>query len=426
MNTKESLLKELDRTDRVTRSLLEDLSDEQLLVPYHRGINPPLWELGHCAFFYEFFLLRARDQIPPRMPGYDDVWDSFETHHQERWESGIVPEKQVAMDYYESVIEATRERIARVAMIPEELYLYKYCIFHQHMHLESLVWARQTLGYPAPSFAGAWEGETPSGLRGEVRVEGGAYPIGRPAGREDFATEGFAFDNEKPGFMQELESFTIAKTLVSNGEFAEFVDDGGYEREALWSHNGRRWKKAAIRRHPEYWRPGADGWELRRFDTWHPLNAEGPFVHASYWEAEAYCQWAGRRLPSEGEWEAAARGKEGRQFPWGEEMDASRVNMDGGCCGLGSVDALRAGATPEGALQMIGTAWEWTTDQYLPYSGFTVDMYPYMSTLQFGYHKVTKGGSCASCSPLIRSSYRQAYYPDRTDAFTGFRTCGLG
>lgn len=424
MNTTESLLAELNRSDRLTRSLLDDLSDEQLAVPYDRGINPPLWELGHTAFFYEYFLLRERDKIAPRMPGYDEIWDSFETRHRDRWKEGVVPDKKAALDYYSGIIEATRERIESRELIPEELYLYKYCLFHQHMHLESLLWARQTLAYPAPSCVGEWKDDGQRGERGDVRVEVGAYLMGRPSGTEDYAAEGFAFDNEKPGFLPELEAFTISKTLVSNGEFAEFVADGGYTREELWSYGGRGWREENKRDHPHYWRKAGGGWEVRLFHQWHALEPDAPVLHVSYWEAEAYCCWAGRRLPTEHEWEAAARGKAGRLFPWGEVMDASRVVMDGGSFGQVPVDALVAGATPEGCLQMIGTAWEWTTSQYLPYPGFTVDMYPYMSTLQFGYHKVTKGGSCATASPLIRNTYRQAYFPDRTDAFLGFRTCG--
>ena len=148
-----------------------------------------------------------------------------------------------------------------------------------------------------------------------------------------------------------------------------------------------------------------------------------PVLHVSFWEAEAFCEWAGRRLPSEHEWEAAARGKAAGNFPWGDSMDATRVDMDARYLGLTPVGALGEGASGAGCLQMLGTAWEWTSSQFLPYDGFKIDMYHYMSVLQFGDHKVTKGGSCATCSSLIRNTYRQAYFPGRTDAFTGFRTC---
>ena len=167
----------------------------------------------------------------------------------------------------------------------------------------------------------------------------------------------------------------------------------------------------------------------RQFDQWKPLVSEFPVMHISYWEAEAFCRWAGRRLPTEHEWEVAAlgniNGQKTRKFPWGDTMDASKVDMDGLHMANIPVTAYPEGDSPFGCRQMLGTAWEWTSSQYLPYDGFAVDMYPFMSTLQFGYHKTTKGGSCATSSILIRGSYRQAYLPNRTDAYVGFRTCAL-
>jgi iron(II)-dependent oxidoreductase len=426
MNTKEALLEELDRTDRRTVALLEDLSEGQLDVPYDRGINPPLWELGHSAFFYEFFLLRACDGIAPRMPGYDDIWDSFEVQHRERWRKDVVPGRQAALDYYRGIFEEVRERLEKRDLTPEEHYLYKYVIFHQHMHIESLIWARQTLGYQAPS---SIAGSPLDGNRGDLAAEGdvvlpqGSCFIGMPGDSPDFATTGFAFDNEKPGFKADVEEFAISTTLVSNGEFLEFVESGAYSDGKAWSHGGRRWLESG-HRHPVYWRRASGGgWEWRCFDRWRPLPLEEPVLHVSFWEAEAFARWAGRRLPTEREWEAAARGTGGRMFPWGESMEPERVDMDCLAPHRAPVGGLAGGATPDGCLQMIGTAWEWTSSQFLPYDGFKVDMYPYMSTIQFGDHKVTKGGSWATSSCLIRGSYRQAYYPDRSDVFVGFRTC---
>ncbi len=429
MNTQGELAAELERTDRRTRELLADLDDEQLAVPYHRGINPPIWELGHAAFFYEYFLLRELGGRAARMPGYDDIWDSFEITHRHRWVQGVVPDKASAFDYYTRVIDEARGRLEDREIGRQEHYLYRYVIAHQQMHIESLIWARQTLGYPAPRFSDPAPAPPPLAAEagGDAAVPGGKYFVGMPVDREGMATSGFSFDNERPGFEVELESFAIAKTPVSNGEFLEFVEDGGYGEESLWSFGGRCWLaegEGGGRRHPEYWRRGDGGsWQVRRFDRWHDLPPEAPALHLSYWEAQAFCEWAGRRLPTEPEWEAAARGPGAKRFPWGDAMDAARVDMDGVLLGASPVHAFPAGASDFGALQMMGTAWEWTDSQFLPYAGFEIDMYHYMSVLQFGDHKVTKGGSCATCSSLIRNSYRQAYLPGRTDVFTGFRTC---
>ena len=298
------------------------------------------------------------------------------------------------------------------------------------MHIESLIWARQTLAYPKPSFSGReTAGGTDCASPGDVAIDAGEYSIGMPADAADFATSGFSFDNERPGFRVALDAFKIARTLVSNREFLEFVEAGGYQDESLWSFGGRCWLAegdGGSRARPAYWRKGEGGaWQRRDFDQWIDLPMESPVMHVSFWEAEAFCRWAGRRLPSEHEWEAAARGIGAQHFPWGASMEPERVDMDARYLGLAPAGALEGGASPAGCLQMLGTAWEWTSSQFLPYDGFKIDMYRYMSVLQFGDHKVTKGGSCATCSGLIRNTYRQAYFPGRTDVFTGFRTCAV-
>lgn len=321
--------------------------------------------------------------------------------------------------------------MAKRELTPEEQYLYRYAIYHQHMHVESLIWCRQTLGYASPPTASRLPVEEvtsgPSQGDRDARVPAGEYPIGIVAEGADYATCGFGFDNEKPGFRVGIEAFRISKALVSNGEFLEFVAAGMYEKPEVWSYGGRHWLSSQEARHPVYWRCEEDGaWSERVFDAWQPLQLEAPIRHVSYWEAEAFARWAGRRLPTEFEWEAAARGQEGRLYPWGSAIPERRdayLDMDGTGLGQGSVRGLPAGASPFGCLQLLGTVWEWTTSQFLPYAGFQVDMYPYMSTLQFGDHKVARGGSCATSSCLIRATYRQAYHPDRRDVFTGFRTC---
>ena len=411
MNTKQDLLRELDVTD------------QQLAVPYSQGINPPIWEIGHAAFFYEVFVLRALDGAPARMPGYDEIWDSFEIPHRERWKDGVVPDRVTTLDYYDRMIDAMRERIATQELDPRVHYLYKYAIFHQHMHIESLIWCRQSLGYGKPPGARAPSLSGHGTSFGDAEIPPGEYPIGLSPGSDNESTTHFGFDNEKPGFVKALETFEISKTLVSHREYLQFVEDGGYRDLRHWSFGGKRWLAESEAVHPHYWRKADGDWQCRHFDTWQSLPLDAPVLHVNFWEAEAYCEWAGRRLPNEFEWEAAARGHEGLLYPWGDAMDAACVDMDATSLGQSPVDALEAGASPHGVFQMLGTAWEWTTSQFLPYDGFKVDMYPYMSTLQFGDHKVAKGGSCATSSCLIRNTYRQAYYPSRHDVFVGFRTC---
>ena len=423
MNTKQDLLREFDNTDQRTLALLEDLDERQLAVPYERGINPPIWEIGHAAFFYEVFVLRALDGVSARMPGYDEIWDSFEIPHCERWQDGVVPDKATTMDYYRRILGEVRDRITSKELTSQAHYLYKYAIFHQHMHLESLLWCRQTLGYAKPPGAQAEHLSGDGSSLGDALIPADKYPIGIQSNTGNEATTHFAFDNEKPAFEKTLETFEISKTLVSNHEFLQFVEDGGYKDDRHWSCGGKRWLAKNKALHRCYWRKDDSIWQIRQFDTWQDLPESSAVVHVNFWEAEAYCQWSGRRLPTEFEWEAAARGDDGRLFPWGDVMDTNIVDMDAGAFGNVDVNALEPGSSPFGCRQMLGTVWEWTTSQFLPYDGFKVDMYPYMSTLQFGDHKVARGGSCATSSCLIRNTYRQAYHPDRQDVFVGFRTC---
>lgn len=447
MDDKETLLEALNEARERTLALVDTLTAEQLRVPYHPGVNPPLWELGHAAYFYEVFVLEELDGTPHFDPAMDDLWDSFHVEHRDRWREDLFPDLEQTRRYFSAVYDRVAERLRTRPLTARGRYLHRYAIFHQHMHIESMTWCRQTVGYAPPPHApvpkaGLGAARAEDGERGDVHVPGGTYLIGMPADSSDFAGRDFAFDNEKPRHEVDLDAFAISPTLVSNGEFLAFVEDGGYERSELWSFGGRQWlatdvdvalalgePEAVWRKpcHPLYWRQRDGEWQARLFDRWQTLRPDRPVTHVSYWEAEAFCAWAGRRLPSEAEWEAAALGNHSgapiRRFPWGDEFDRKKADLDASYMAQQPVTAMAEGQSPFGCRQMLGTVWEWTRDQFLPYDGFAVDIYPFMSTLQFGDHKVSRGGSCATSSALIRGTYRQAYLPGRNDVYTGFRTC---
>lgn len=444
-DVKANLLAELEQARVRTERLICTLPEDKLDVPYHPGVNPPLWEMGHSAFFYEVFVFNLLAGTPSYDPAMDDLWDSFHVEHRDRWRSDLFPGRDKTLAYFRTIYDRMAERIHSKPLTDEDLYLYRYAIFHQNMHIESLIWCRQTVAYPAPP---DYVGDRPARsepVSGDAEVPAGRWLIGMPGTSESYAREDFAFDNEKPRFEVELDAFRISRTLVSNREFQAFVDDGGYQRRELWSFGGRKWLETEqdlslvhgldepvlrVPRHPLYWRWHENRWQERLFDRWQPLNPDAPVTHVTYWEAEAWCNWAGRRLPTEYEWEVAAlanrSGEAFRRFPWGNEAPTlQHADMDGRNQARNPVWDYPAGESPFGCRQMIGSVWEWTSNQFLPYDGFKVDMYPFMSTLQFGDHKVTKGGSCATSSNLIRGTYRQAYLPLRNDVYTGFRTCPL-
>jgi iron(II)-dependent oxidoreductase len=245
----------------------------------------------------------------------------------------------------------------------------------------------------------------------------------------------FAFDNEKWAHPVEVKPFAIARTPVTQEEFRAFVEDRGYLREELWTPEGWAWRERAGAEHPVYWRKeSSGGWLRRDFDRWIGLEPYRPVIHVNWHEAQAYCRWAGRRLPTEAEWEAAASVEEAsraaasrrRRYPWGERPpDAKRANLDSNRLGCVSVGALPEGDSAAGCRQMLGNVWEWTESNFLPYPGFAPDPYKEYSEPWFRTHKVLRGGCWATRARLLSNTYRNFYMPDRRDVWAGFRTCRL-
>ncbi len=212
---------------------------------------------------------------------------------------------------------------------------------------------------------------------------------------------------------------------------AAFVDDGGYRDRRWWSEDGWAWRTREEAAHPIYWRHDGRRWHCRVFDAWRPIDPSLPAVHVSYFEAEAYCRWAGRRLPTEAEWELAASAEPAgnaddasRRFPWGGEAAlVSRANVDGEHGGVAPVVAWAAGDSAGGVRQLIGNVWEWTSSVFEPFPGFEADRYADFSQPWFGGRRVLRGGSWASRGRMIRNTLRNFFPPDRRDIFAGFRTC---
>jgi len=412
---------------RRSLALIADLDDEQLRhgIPRHADLNPLLWEVGHVAWFQERWVLR-RNGSPSGIDRADDLYDSTRTPHLVRWDLPL-PDRARTLEYLADVETRVLERLLQVqGGAPDELYHQAYAMFHEDMHAEAFTVTRQWCGYPPPAFApgarenaGAWPGD--------VEVPGGAFQLG--ATRE----EGFVFDNEKWAHTVKVPSFRIARAAVTQAEFAHFVDSGGYEDDGPWSEAGRGWRAALGSKHPGYWRHSESGWLRRHFDRWVSLEPHRPAACISYYEAEAFCAYAGRRVPTETEWEMAASldPSTGRKnfHPWGfQPARAEHANLVCTSDGAGSADTVDVAvhATGDSAVccrQMAGNVWEWTSDWFEPYPGFSPDMYREYSWPWFYDHKVLRGGSSATTARLLRNTWRNYARPFRRDLFTGFRTC---
>jgi len=403
---------------RRTQSLTGDLRGEQLFGPKLSIVNPVLWELGHVAWFQEHWCLRLRPDeslADSLLKGSDALYDSAKVAHDTRWDLPL-PSLSGTLDYQERVLERILERLERESSDPWFVYFVQLAIFHEDMHAEAFHYTRQTLGYsdPLQSTASAENAGTEE-LRGDTEVAGGTYLVG--ASRNS----GFHFDNEKWAHPVTVTPFRIARAPVTNREFLEFVREGGYRRRDWWSAEGWERKQASM---PRYWKGGGDEWLERRFLDWVPLEPDLPVMHVDWHEANAYCRYAGRRLPTEAEWEIAASVAEAgvrRRYPWGNSNDGGRANLGGR--GRAPVDAYASGDSYGGCRQMIGNVWEWTSSAFEPYPGFVSDPYREYSEPWFGTHKVLRGGSFTTPARLIANSWRNFYQPDRGDVFAGFRTC---
>lgn len=458
MGVKELVATMRDFRER-TLALVGDLDDQRLIGPRIAIVNPPLWEIGHVAWTQEFWTLRHLRHEKPLLENGDRLYNSTDVAHDTRWEL-LLPTRESTLGYMNEVIERAIARIDNAKELSaDEFYFYWLTTFHEGMHAEALAYTRQTLGYQPPPFlkptvcADVDQRACP----GDVEIPGGGFTIGAT---QDFP---FVFDNEKWAHEVEIKPFRIARAPVTNGEFLEFVEEGGYRERRYWSDDGWRWlesggapqlEKSFARffnktlneptelmafkerlDHPVYWHPLDNGrWQQRVYDRYVLLNEDLPVVHVGWYEAEAFCNWAGRRLPTEAEWEVAASAglaagdselsKRRRYFAWGDEVPSAELaNLDWHGGGLIEVGAHSSGDSAFGCRQMIGNVWEWTADDFLPYPGFSVGPYKEYSEPWFGTHKVLRGGCWATSSRLIRNSWRNFYTPDRRDVWAGFRTC---
>ncbi len=425
----QDLIQQLTDARARTCALIDQLSDEQLMGPRLPTINPLRWEIGHTAYFYEYWVLRHHYKEPALISDIDQLFDSIHIPHESRWDLKL-PTLHDTITYMQEVKEKVVMYLSNGKHDAKRDYLVQYSIFHEDMHCEAFTYTRQTLAYPEPKIPRQQDEHNHTSIQGDANIPAGSFQLGA------INSEAFVFDNEKWAHEHAVEAFKISRVAVSNDDYRRFVNDDGYQRAEFWCEQGWAWRSNLKLQHPRYWRHASNesGWQIRWFNSWHDMQPDVAVVNINWYEANAYCRWAKRRLPTELEWEVAASSTldnktlsmTKRYYPWGDEpCESKHANFNGLTLGPINVNAKPAGDSAFGCRQMLGNVWEWTSTAFTPYPGFTPDMYQDYSQPLFNKTKVLRGGCWATRSRLVRNTLRNYYGPERNDVFAGFRTCAI-
>ena len=412
-----------------TLLLIGPVPEEELMNQHDRLMSPVVWDLGHIAHFEELWLVRNLEG-PVRFGEMPGMFNPFENPRSVR--GGLaLPRLAGTLDHMACTRRAVLERAAAGdggnadPALLHGGYVYRMVAQHEYQHGETILQALQLKDdgarYRAPRAVAPPPGRpVAADADGMVRFPGGTVEIGT-----DDRTA--AYDNERPRHPVELAPFRIGAAPVTNGEYARFIADGGYQARSLWSDEGWKHREEADLAAPQFWEMRDGEWWTRSMDAEAPVDPQRPVCHVCWHEAEAYCRWAGARLPAEQEWEAAASWDPAtgtkRAYPWGDDpptpLDA---NLDQLAFGTAQVGAYPRNVSPIGAYGMIGDVWEWTASDFRPWPGFQAFPYPEYSAVFFGpEYRVLRGGSWATRPGAVRNTFRNWDYPIRRQIFSGFR-----
>ena len=417
------LAHELTRTRERSRLLTEAVDEDDLVAQHSPLMSPLVWDYAHIGNMEELWLVRDVGGRDPVRVDIDNLYDAFLHARRDRPNLPLLRPAE-ARSYVDAVRAKALDVLDTVPLEGRPLldhgFAFGMIVQHEQQHDETMAATHQlrdgapVLHAPPPPPAG----ERPAAS--EVLIPAGEFTMGTD-------TEPWALDNERPAHRVHLDSFWIDTTPVTNGAYQEFIAAGGYDDRRWWTEEGWAHRQRAGLTAPQFWMRDGDRWLRRRFGVVEPVPAGEPVQHVCFHEADAYARWAGKRLPTEAEWEKAARHDpatgRSRRWPWGDEDPTpAHANLGQRHLQPAPSGAYAAGESAYGVRQLIGDVWEWTSSGFHAYPGFAAFPYREYSEVFFGGdHRVLRGGSWATDAAAVRGTFRNWDHPIRRQIFSGFR-----
>jgi iron(II)-dependent oxidoreductase len=408
---------------RARSTALTDAVDEADLMAQHSPLMSPLvWDLAHIGSQEELWLVRDVGGRVPLRPEIDGLYDAFQHSRASRVELPLLtpPEtRSYVAEVRDKALDVLGRSPLRGRRLEDGGFAFGMIVQHEQQHAETMLATHQlrtggpVLHAPAPPAGRALS-------TSEVFVPGGPFEMGS-------SVEPWALDNERPAHVVHVDAHWIDTAPVTNGAYAEFVDAGGYDDPRWWSDAGWKHRTDAQLVAPQFWVRDGGTWHRRRFGVLAPIVVDEPVVHVCFHEADAYARWAGKRLPTEAEWEKAARHDpatgRSRRYPWGDEdPTAEHANLGQRHLQPAAVGAYPRGASPLGVHQLVGDVWEWLSSGFEAYPGYETFPYPEYSEVFFGGdYRMLRGGSFATDPSVLRATFRNWDHPVRRQIFSGFR-----
>ncbi len=415
----------LEEARNRTLLLVTDLSDADLHRQHDPLMSPIIWDIGHIAHFEELWLTRNLEG-PIEFSEMPGMYNPFEHPRATRASLPIPPLSQM-LDRLNEIRERVLQRLDSIEFdetnpLLARGYVYHMVLQHEYQHNETILQTlqlKQGEPYLPPRRSYRDDSINAGQWNGMVTIPAGRYSIGTDDRSE-------AYDNERPRHSIQLGAFEIDRSPVTNGDYLQFIADGGYSEPIHWSGAGRKWLAESGAFAPKYWNRDGDAWMSRSMDRIAAVNPDKPVCHVCFHEAEAFAAWAGKRLPTEPEWEVAASWDpvtgSNRIFPWGDTISSAKANVDQLRFDTSPIGSYESNVSPLGCYGMIGDVWEWTSSDFCGYPGFESFPYREYSEEFFGSdYKVLRGGSWATRPGAIRNSFRNWDYPIRRQIFSGFR-----